>query len=111
PKKIAQGWDATLAHLPYYRLRQKMIDYIDKAAIPYHEVGTVFPCIGAFEIYDLNGRKDGFVRKNFTKNNYFLYTTIFNDLSDEEFALLENNWRKIKRYEYLGLEIVLYKRI
>ncbi|PCH92475.1 MAG: hypothetical protein COB85_08100, partial [Bacteroidetes bacterium] len=30
PERISQNWDSTLAHLPYYSLRQKMINYIDE---------------------------------------------------------------------------------
>ena len=30
PRNIAQGWDATLAHVPYYNLRIEAINYLDK---------------------------------------------------------------------------------
>ena len=46
PNKIAQGWDASLAHLPFYSLQLEMNDYLDANEIPYHEVGAAFPVLG-----------------------------------------------------------------
>jgi hypothetical protein len=34
PDTMAKGWDATLAHLPYHHLRQKMRQYINRNHIP-----------------------------------------------------------------------------
>ncbi len=110
PKHVAQGWDTTLAHLPYYHLRTKMIGFIDRQQIPYEKIGTVFPNIGPFEIYDLNGRREGFVKKDFKKNDYIFYSNVFNDFSEEDIAELEAKWQEIQRYEHFGIEVVLYKR-
>ena len=109
-KTIAQGWDATLAHLPYYHLRAKMIDFIDTQQISYENIGTVFPNIGPFEIYDLNERREGFVRKDFEKNHYLFYSNIFNDFSEKEITELEMRWQKIQVYKCLGIEVVLFKK-
>jgi len=110
PKHIAQGWDATLAHVPYYRLRQKMIDYIEVEQIPYEQIGSVFPNIGVFEIYDLNEKQVGFVKKDFVANEYFFYSTVFNDISDEELTELTNHWLVVKQFKSLGIEVILYKK-
>jgi len=109
PKQIAQGWDATLAHIPYYESRQKMINFIDDAGIPYAEIGTVFPNIGPLEIYDLNDRSDGFVKKDFAQNKYFFYSTIFNDLSDAELEELASNWKVVKEVDILNITVILYE--
>jgi len=110
PKHIAQGWDATLAHVPYYQLRQKMIKYIDTEQIPIDKIGTVFPNIGPYEIYDLNERQWGFVKKDFKTNEYFFYATVFNDVSDEELIQLSTHWEVIQQYESFGIEVILYKK-
>ena len=70
PKHIAQGWDGTLAHLPYYELRQEMLDFIQKEGIPLEAIGTEFPNKGALDFYDLSGRKAGFADKDFDQNAY-----------------------------------------
>lgn len=108
PKKIAQGWDATLAHLPYYSLRTKMINFIKQEEIPFAEIGTVFPNVGSFELYELKGEQEGFVKKNFEENNYIFYSNVFNDFSDEELEELDTNWQVIQSYKSLGIEVILY---
>ncbi len=110
PKNIAQGWDASLAHLPFYKLRDKMINYIDEEALNYTEIGTVFPQKGSFELYDLNERKEGFVELDFEKNKYILYSTIMNDFSDEQLELLENTWEVKRKFASGGIEVILYQR-
>ena len=110
PKHIAQGWDATLAHVPYYELRNQMIQYIKKEGIPIHEVGTVFPNIGPFEIYDLQGQTTGFVKKDLAKNKYFFYSVVYNDVSDEELQELARNWTVLKEYKTGNICVILYKK-
>ena len=110
PKHIAQGWDATLAHAPYYPLRKKMIAFIEKEQISPAKVGTVFPNIGPYEIYDLNGQQTGFVKKDFSTNDYFFYASVFNDVSDEALADLATNWEVVQQYVSFGIVVVLYKR-
>ncbi len=109
PKHIAQGWDATLAHIPYYNLRKKMIAYIDSQQIPPATIGTVFPNIGPYEIYELNERQEGFVKKDFLTNQYFFYATVFNDVSDEDLVELSTNWEIVQQFESFGIEVILYK--
>jgi hypothetical protein len=110
PRSIAQGWDATLAHIPYYDLRQKMIAYIDEQQIPYEAIGTVFPNIGPHETYDLLGKKEGFVRKDWAQNQYIFYSNVYNDFSDEELLDLEANWKVMQTYEFGGIEVLLYQK-
>ncbi len=110
PKHIAQGWDATLAHVPYYELRNQMIQYIQKEKIPLHEIGTVFPNIGPFEIYDLQGQTTGFVKKDLAKNKYFFYSVVYNDVSDEELQELARNWTVLKAYKTGNISVVLYEK-
>ena len=110
PKHIAQGWDATLAHFPYYQLRQKMIGYVADQQISPATVGTVFPNIGPYEIYDLNEQQAGFVKKDFTTNQYFFYATVFNDVSDADFMELAASWEVVKQFDSFGVEVVLYKK-
>ncbi len=110
PKQIAQGWDSTLAHLPYYDLRKEMTHFLDENKIPIDSVGTEFPMIGSMEILDLNGRKEGFYKKDIEKDSYILYSNVFNDFSDEELEKLETDF-KIKKAFYRGqICMILYQR-
>lgn len=110
PDKISQGWDATLAHLPYYKLRTKMLEYIDNQNIKPEEIGTAFPEIGAFKYKDLSGRIEGFVAKNLQTQDYILYSNIMNDFSDAEIDRLREEWKIVKKIENQGIKIILYQR-
>ena len=60
PDKIAKGWDASLAHLPYHHLRHKMIQYIDQHHIPVSETGSRTPNTSRFHYIELNGDQRAF---------------------------------------------------
>lgn len=109
PKKISQGWDSTLAHLPWYELQKQAENFIRQSGISYEKVGTAFPNIGPREIIELNGVGEGFVEKNLAANCYVLYSNIMNDFSDEEIAELENTWRPVFHAEKRGVCVILYK--
>jgi hypothetical protein len=54
PTRISQGWDSTLAHLPYYELRQEALHYLDQQQIPYADVETFFPNTAPLNLIDLS---------------------------------------------------------
>jgi hypothetical protein len=110
PKHIAQGWDSTLAHLPYYRLRSEMISYLDENDIPINAVGTEFPMIGSMEYLDLNTRKEGFHEKEIEKDLYILYSNVFNDFSDEELEKLVSDYIVQKEMSGGQVCMILYKK-
>ena len=56
PEKLSQGWDATLGHLPYYKLRKQAIQYIDKQEIDIEKVHSFFPNLPTIDAIDLNNR-------------------------------------------------------
>ncbi len=110
PDRIAQGWDATLAHWPYYPLREAAIDYLEKESIPLDSVGTAFPEIGPLKYRDLSGRMRGFKAKDLARDDLVLYSNIMNDFTDEEIGVLRAHWREKQRWERGGVKLVLYAR-
>lgn len=110
PDKISQGWDATLAHLPYYQLRAQMLEYIDNQNIPPETIGTAFPEIGAFKYKDLSDRTEGFAAKDLQTQDYILYSNIMNDFSDAEIDRLREEWEVVKRFENQGIKMILYQK-
>jgi hypothetical protein len=109
PEKIAQGWDSTLAHVPYYKLRIQMMNYIRQKNIPYSDIGTTFPNLATFKYIDLVNEDVGFVNKNLKSNRYIFYSNIMNDFSDEEIELLYSNWIIEKEIKLCQIKIVLFK--
>ncbi len=110
PKKIAQGWDCTLAHLPYYGLVEEMIGYIDQQKIAYKTIGTEFPNIGARKYIDLGASDQGFKEKDMQKDAFIFYSNVYNDFSDEALKDLENNWKIEKALKRGQVCVILYKR-
>jgi len=110
PDAIAQSWDTTLAHLPYYPLKARMISYLDQQGIPLGKVGTAFPEIGPQYLKDLSGRTDGFAPKDLTSQRYILYSNVMNDFTDGERALLQEDWELLHKLQCRGVKVVLYQK-
>lgn len=85
PPKIAMGWDATLAHIPYYQLRKNVIDYMHTNEIPLERTGSGFPNLDSREYLELNGDTSRFMSYHLD-NDYILWSNVFNypdELIDE----------------------------
>ncbi|MFN7115937.1 MAG: hypothetical protein ACK4TA_04010 [Saprospiraceae bacterium] len=110
PDTIAQGWDASLAHLPYYKVRQKMLEYLDNQDIPFNAIGTAFPEIGSRQFRDLSDRVEGFAEKDLATQTYILYSNVMNDFSDAEVDTLQQHWTPLQTFAQGGVRMVLYTR-
>ena len=109
PEKISQGWDASLAHVPYHELRKNAINYLDIEKIDLKQVGTFFPNYNTIDEIDLNGDSRTFTHFN-KKNKYVIYSNVFN-LTDEELKSLQNNFIEIKQFKKLQIYISIYQSI
>ncbi|MEN9369335.1 MAG: hypothetical protein RI952_200 [Bacteroidota bacterium] len=78
PKKVAMGWDATPAHIPYYCLRANAIDFLNEKNIPLAKVASGFPNLDSREILELNGDTSRFISYADSNSQYILYSNIFN---------------------------------
>jgi hypothetical protein len=110
PREIAQGWDASLAHLPYYELREKMLSYMEEQEIKIEEVASFFPNNIEVKYLDLSVNELSHTSFN-SASNYVLYSNIFNDVTDEEWRKLENEFFILKEYKKSGIYIRLFKKI
>jgi hypothetical protein len=119
PQPISTGWDSTLAHLPYYKLRNEMIQYIDNQGINHTDIGTAFPNLRPSKWVDLVENTEGshFSALDFEKNHYIFYANVMNDFNKTELDILAKNWQVVKRLDSQNplthgtlVEIVLYKR-
>ena len=110
PRGISMDWDATLAYLPYHRLRANMVEYLDRRQIDFKNVGSDFPNINTGEILLLNNDLRAFSERDFNRNGYILASNVFNDLTPGDFRLLEQNWQRIRRLEHAGIWMELYRK-
>lgn len=109
PRATAQGWDASLAHLPYYSLREKMMTYMQEQQITVDEVASFFPNTAQLKYLDLSDREAG--HPGFSPEaEYVLYSNVFNDITDDEWLMLENEFFIRKAYEKSGVYFRLYQR-
>lgn len=108
PKKISQGWDASLAHLPYWKLRKKAIDFLDKDGITINETATFFPNRTKIDNIDLNNDYRSFIGFS-GKEEYVFYSNVFN-LSDEDLLAIETNYLLIKRFEKNRVFVEIYHK-
>ncbi len=117
PQPISTGWDATLAHLPYYELRREMIQFIDNQQINYADIGTAFPNQRDFETTDLKKEtpsvkkvKTTFATYNFDKNRFIFYSNMMNDFNDAELMELKTHWHSIKSLKKGQVEVILFEK-
>lgn len=111
PDSISQGWDSTLAHLPYYSLRQKMLGYLEEQGIPLEAVGTAFPEIGPLKFRDANDEERGMKEKDLARDSFIFYSNVMNDFGDAEILRLRKEWRVEKEWEKRGVRVVLYRSL
>lgn len=109
PDKIAQGWDATLAHIPYHKLHKEIIEYIDNEEISLYKIGSVTPNLKKLKYIYLTEDERAFVKLDMNKNKYVLYSNVFNDFTDNEIDQLKSRWVKEKHIEKNRIFITLYK--
>jgi hypothetical protein len=114
PQPISTGWDATLAHLPYYELRNEMRQFIDNQQINYYDIGSAFPNQRDFETTDLKKKdpsvSDHFSTYNLSKNRFVFYSNIMNEFSDADLIELKTNWRVIKSLKKGKVEVILFEK-
>jgi len=97
PEKIAVGWDATLAHLPYYKVRKQALEYLESQNIDYSNVQSFFPNISSIDDFELNNDHRQFIDFN-NSCDYVIYSNVFN-VSDKDYDLVKNQYSVIKHFK------------
>ena len=92
PDRIAQGWDATLAHWGYYQVRRELLHEVRARNIDPAEVGSDFPNLATFQSIDLAGGDTAFAEKDLARQRYVFYTNVYNGFSDAELDTLQSRW-------------------
>ena len=108
PQKISQGWDSTLAHLPYYNLRHEAIAYLDRQHINFNEVQSFFPNAAIIDKIDLNHDQRHFPDFD-GKSDYVFFSNVFN-VGDDVQDFIMGHYSAVKQFENKGVFITIYKR-
>jgi hypothetical protein len=91
PDHMANGWDSTLAHWPYYRLRHRLISWLDARRIPLAAVGSNFPNLYPLHDVDLSGDARRFAPVDLRRNRYVLQSNTMN-FGDAVLDSLQQHW-------------------
>jgi len=110
PDKIAKSWDCTLAHLPYYELREECFNYIDQQKLDYNDISAGFCLYGNRRFIELKN-EDKKVGTDFNRK-YFIYSNISN-IEDSRVDELKNkaHWMPIRSFEKGFVIITIYQNL
>jgi len=78
PLKISQGWDATPAHWPYFKIRKEMMMKIRVSNISLNEIGTFFPNTSSARVIDLEDDDTELPDADPETHKYILYSNVYN---------------------------------
>ena len=110
PAGISQGWDASLAHLPYYKLRQQILEDMKIKNISISEVACVFPNNGEQRYMDLSESNIKHSAFDHEQSKYVLYSNVYNDFTDEDIKILSTKYIVLSRHQKMGVFMTLYKK-
>jgi hypothetical protein len=108
PASIAQGWDSSLAYLPYQQMRKEMIHYIDQKGIKINEVQAFFPALSTLDECELNNDVRQFSSSN--DELYLLDSNVFN-LPDSTLNKIESDFTIINAMKRGGITLTLYQKV
>lgn len=110
PSGIAQGWDSSLAHRPYFVLRAELEDALGEKGIPLDAVGTDFPAIGPLRNFDPSVTGVGFANKNEKLYDYYFISNIMNGYTEEELNTISQNYHLIFYRQKGGVYVSIYEK-
>lgn len=109
PLGVSQGWDASLAHLPYYNLRKEMYKFLDTRKIIINQVASSFPNLAKEKYISLC---DSELAMNDYKScdrcEYILTGNIYNEMNQQNLINL-NDYDLIKSVSESGIFLNLYQ--
>ena len=110
PSHISQGWDASLAHLHYFDLREKMLADMNSLQISIPEVACVYPNNSEQRYMDLSNDTIKHSAFDHTLSKYVLYSNVYNDYTDEDVKVLTEEFNIISHHQKMGVFMNLYER-
>jgi hypothetical protein len=109
PDGIATGWDSTMAHWPWYKIRKEVHEYILSKQIIPETVGTDFPELVTFESAEPGTGTACFSPIDTLSNRYIFWSNIMNNFPETTKYHLDNHWPKIEQWDRFGVRAILYQ--
>jgi hypothetical protein len=111
--RISNGWDCTLLHAHFFKLKSDFDRFLNAKHIDKTEVGTVFPIHASRQQYyfsDDTVRMQNVHDKDILDYKYILYSNFGNDFSNQQLDELKS-WKILKQEKNGFCEMILYKQI
>ncbi|MFM2392432.1 MAG: hypothetical protein RLZZ546_409 [Bacteroidota bacterium] len=81
PTGISQGWDSSMAHFPYFKLRKEMYKFIEDNHIHINEIACSFPNLAKEEYLSLSDSDVAMQDvSKMIRPKYLLMSNIYNDM-------------------------------
>lgn len=112
PDKISQGWEASLAHVSYFKAREQINVYIEAQGINPDSVTAGTPLKYRYMDTNLKAVDWKMVdhdEVDVTKYPYALYSNISNDWPDETYDMLHKNWELVVEQNTGGIVVRLFR--
>ncbi|MGN0234886.1 MAG: hypothetical protein ACI4BD_01025 [Paludibacteraceae bacterium] len=106
PEKISQGWNSSLASLPFWEVRQQTLNYIEEKEIYPEQILTYFPFGRCADDIDLSGDTRMYA-SNASEAKYIMASNVCN-LDDDTIDLL-HTYTPIAHFEKRRVHITLYQ--
>lgn len=107
PNSIAQGWDSTLAHVPFFDLQKEMTHYINENQINYEDIFVEFP-YSSDEFTQLKSNIQNYNYTDFKNAKYIITSNIINFNPSNSY--LNSKFTLIKKMEKRGVYIEFWKQ-
>ncbi len=96
PSSVSLGWDSSLAHTQYFKVRSEMWHYLDEAGIPIEATSTHFPLDASMHQSRLNGDKRRPQEFELKESKYVLLSNICNDFEMNDYIELNEDCELLK---------------
>lgn len=116
PERIAQGWDSSLAHVPYFKLKKQMDQYLEETQLPSDQICADFPLLSNPYYTELlpenkHPQYPNFLESEARTCQLVLVSTLNNGYSDADWtAFATDEWVVKKEFEAGQLYLKLLER-
>jgi hypothetical protein len=114
PVPMANGWDSSLAHISYFRLKDNLLQYAKNQNIPFSQIYTYPPLHKSAYITQLSTKKTENLPllndKNWDIAPYILYSNISNNFNQKEQNLLQKNYIPLFTQKNGFVKCILYQK-
>lgn len=109
PRHLSTCWSASMAHLPYFKLKDEMNNYIEAERISKNKIKSFVPNVSENKFVYLNDDNFKYGLADVKKDDYIFFSNVFN-CTDDILQGLQENYTVIKRFEKYNVEVILYER-